>query len=365
MAFCAPKITRLTLKRFRSIREDSFDLANPLFLVGKNGAGKSNVIDALSFLSECMSQPLQSVFDKRGGIEAVCYRAKYPGYYGDFSLAVDFEMGGDGGPKGRYSFDIKQLPNHGFEVIEEALDLEGMSYLRIYDGFVTPPSIPGLNPLLDSQGLALPLLGGAREIAPVLKAFSSIRIYSIQPAQVRELQDPDVGASLRPDGSNVASVLQRMAKENKSDLHRLCEILSTIVPGTINVSPVKHGKKISLEFTQDWGGGKRAKFEAFAMSDGTLRALGILAAIWQKPRPALIVVEEPEATLHPHALGAILDVIRIASTETQVVVTTHSPELLEAKWIKAQNLRIVEWARGVTRVLPFGDKRRSKPSGGI
>jgi predicted ATPase len=53
-------------------------------------------------------------------------------------------------------------------------------------------------------------------------------------------------------------------------------------------------------------------------------------------------------------LGAILDVIRMAAAETQVLVTTHSPELLEAKWIQARNLRVVQWAGGVTRVLPLG-----------
>jgi predicted ATPase len=353
MAFCAPKITRLTLANFRSIRDDAFDLANPLFLVGKNGAGKSNVIDAFSFLSDCMSQPLQSVFDKRGGIEAVRYRAGSRGQQGHFWLGFDFDFSADGGPKGVYLFGIKARPNHGFKVIRENLaTLSGDFFERNGTKFAT--TIPGLNPSLDPQGLALPLLGGAAEFAPILKAIASIRIYSIQPAQVRELQDPEAGLSLKPDGSNAASVLQRMARENKGDFHRLCEILATIVPGTTKVSPVKHGKKISLEFSQDWGGGKKAKFEAFAMSDGTLRALGILAAIWQKPRPALIVIKEPEATLHPHALGAILDVIRIASEETQVVVTTHSPELLEAKWIEAQNLRVVQWSAGVTRVLPLG-----------
>jgi predicted ATPase len=352
MAFCAPKITRLKLKRFRSIRDDSFDLSNPLFLVGKNGAGKSNVIDAFSFLSECTSQPLQSVFDKRGGIDAVRYRAGSRGQPGNFGLNGEFDFTGDGGAKGSYSFEIKARPNHGFEVNREIFLIPGAFFDRYEETFLT--LMPGLNPSLDPQGLALPLLGGAKEFALVLKAMASIRIYSIQPAQVRELQDPEVGLSLKPDGSNVSSVLQRMAKENKGDFHRLCEILSTIVPGTTKVSPVKHGKKISLEFLQDWGGGKKAKFEAFAMSDGTLRALGILAAIWLKPRPALIVVEEPEATLHPHALGAILDVIRIASAETQVVVTTHSPELLDAKWIEARNLRIVQWADGMTRVLHLG-----------
>lgn len=353
MAFCAPKITRLTLKCFRSIREDAFDLSNPLFLVGKNGAGKSNVIDAFSFLSDCMSQPLQSVFDKRGGIEAVRYRAGSRGQPGIFGLLVEFDFAGEGGSKGAYGFEIKARPNHGFEVIREVLNAKPAgSFDRDKGKFWTV--IPGMDPFFDPQALALPLLGGAANFAPILKAIASIRIYSIQPAQVRELQDPEVGLSLKPDGSNAASVLQRMAKEHKGDFHRLCEILTTIVPGTTKVSSVKHGKKISLEFTQDWGGGKKAKFEAFAMSDGTLRALGILAAIWQKPHPALIVIEEPEATLHPHALGAILDVIRMASAETQVVVTTHSPELLEAKWIEARNLRVVQWSAGATRVLPLG-----------
>jgi len=61
----------------------------------------------------------------------------------------------------------------------------------------------------------------------------------------------------------------------------------------------KHGKNLSLEFTQEWGKKKRLKFEGFSMSDGTLRAIGLLAAVFQRPVPSLIAVEEPEATIHP------------------------------------------------------------------
>jgi predicted ATPase len=151
-------------------------------------------------------------------------------------------------------------------------------------------------------------------------------------------------------------VLQALARKYGSDLGRLCEILETIIPGTMNVRPVKHGKKLSLEFTQQWGEGKgkQIKFEAFVMSDGTLRALGILGALFQKPVPTLIAIEEPESTIHPEALGTILDVIRMASATTQIVATTHSPELLDADWIEPENIRIVTWGEGVTRVLPLG-----------
>ena len=92
------------------------------------------------------------------------------------------------------------------------------------------------------------------------------------------------------------------------------------------------------------------KFEAFSMSDGTLRVLGLITAVFQRPSPSLLVIEEPEASIHPGALGSILDVLRLASHSMQVVVTTHSPDILDAKWIDDRHLRILSWERGFTRI---------------
>ena len=86
------------------------------------------------------------------------------------------------------------------------------------------------------------------------------------------------------------------------------------------------------------------------MSDGTLRVLGLITAVFQRPAPSLLVIEEPEASMHPGALGSILDVLRLASRSMQVVVTTHSPDILDAKWIEARNLRILSWENGATRI---------------
>lgn len=86
------------------------------------------------------------------------------------------------------------------------------------------------------------------------------------------------------------------------------------------------------------------------MSDGTLRALGLLAAVFQRPAPSLLVIEEPEATIHPEALGSILDVLRHAGRFMQVLVTTHSPDVLDAKWIADRHLRIVNCDKGATRI---------------
>jgi len=81
-------------------------------------------------------------------------------------------------------------------------------------------------------------------------------------------------------------------------------------------------------------------------------------AVFQKPSPSILVIEEPEATIHPGALGAVLDLIRKAAKTMQVVVTTHSPELLDAKWITDANLRIVSWQEGASHLLPPSEATR-------
>ena len=86
--------------------------------------------------------------------------------------------------------------------------------------------------------------------------------------------------------------------------------------------------------------------------------MGLLTAVYQQPPPSLIVLEEPEATIHPGALPAVLDLIRHACRFMQVVVTTHSPEALDAEWIEGRHLRVVTWEEGATRVAPVAEGTR-------
>jgi predicted ATPase len=122
------------------------------------------------------------------------------------------------------------------------------------------------------------------------------------------------------------------------------------VPHTVKVNSNRRGNKLALEFVQDWGRSKPVKLEAFGMSDGTLRALGLLVAVFQRPVPSVLVIEEPDATMHPGALGAVLDLLRHAGRSAQVIVTTHNLEVLDAKWIRKRHLRMMTWDAGVSRV---------------
>ena len=196
-------------------------------------------------------------------------------------------------------------------------------------------------------------MAGEAWFAPVLRTLSAMLTYAIDPGKLREMQDPDSGLSLKSDGSNAAGVLEEIRRQAPEDITRIGELLASIVPDMTHVGPIKHGNKLSLEFTQEQGDRKRLKFEAITMSDGTLRSLGLLTAVFQRPTPTLIVIEEPEITMHLGALGAILYLILHAARSMQVIVTTHSPDVLDAKWLQDHHIRIVNWHEGATRLTPL------------
>ncbi len=350
-----PTIRQLVLKRFRSIPSERITFDNPTIFVGRNGSGKSNLVSAFSFLAEAMASPLQAVFDKAGGISTVRNRTSGQSYPPNLGLRVDFGRINGKTASGFYAFEVKALPNYGFSVVREQCSLVFDAGTRSWFdrvGTKFTSNVGGVRPALDPASLSLPLVGGEAKFAPVLRTLAAMRVYSIEPSKLREMQEPDSGASLKSDGGNVTSVLKEIERQSKGDFRRISDILATIVPNTKRVAVMKHGKNLSLQFTQEWGEKKRLTFDGFSMSDGTLRAIGLLAAVFQRPVPSLIAVEEPEATIHPGALESVLDLLSHAAKHMQVIITTHSPELLDAKWITDRHLRIVEWTEGATRVAP-------------
>ena len=90
------------------------------------------------------------------------------------------------------------------------------------------------------------------------------------------------------------------------------------------------------------------------MSDGTMRALGILVAVAQlagkKDRVRFVGIEEPETALHPAAAGALVGALREASLRTQIAVTTHSPELLDDLDLEQDTIVVVQSREGKTEL---------------
>ena len=344
----------LALKRFRSVQAGTLRFDNPTFIVGQNGSGKSNFVDAFAFLSEAMTSPLTAVFDRRGGIEAVRNRPAARSRPTNLGLAVQLTGSDDKDISARYAFELRARSGYGFEVAREQCEVRSSNGDRhwFHRSKIFLSSVDSLQPAPEPNALVLPLVGGDARFAGVASFLSEMRTYRIEPVALREMQDPDAGTRLRSDGANTASVLRHIQRKNPEDFQRLCQLLESIVPTTEGVKPKKHGNKLALEFTQRWTPKKAVRFQGFNMSDGTLRALGLLTATFQRPAPTVLAIEEPEATIHAGALGVILDILRHASRSTQLVVTTHSPDILDAKWIQARNLWLIQWSAGITRIAP-------------
>ena len=364
-----PILRRLVLHRFRSISMERVKFDNPTFLVGQNGSGKSNFVDAFALLAEAMASPLHAILEHRGGFPTVAHRSSARGRPSNLGLSVMLENLDGDTPQARYGFELRALKGYGFEIVREQCVVQRSDGSRDwFDRFTSPKhsvtswksSLNSLKPVMEPNTLALPLVGGDARFQAVSRFLSDMHVYRIDPATLRTIQDPDGGVRLRSDGGNTASVLREIQREYPDALKQILELLESIVPGTVGVQPKKYGNKaMTLEFTQNWEQAKPVKFEALNMSDGTLRALGLLVAIFQRPTPSLLVIEEPESTIHPGALGSILDALRHAARFMQVVVTTHSPDILDAKWIEDRHLRIANWEKGATRISRVSPAARS------
>ena len=136
---------------------------------------------------------------------------------------------------------------------------------------------------------------------------------------------------------------------------RVLEFLRLVVPGIIDVQSKALGPKETLEFTESTTPDERSRrFLASSMSDGTLRALGVIVALFQHPGGGrtipVVGIEEPEMALHPAAAGVLFDCLREASLSRQVLVTSHSPDLLDRSDIPVESILAVSAEDGKTFV---------------
>jgi predicted ATPase len=358
-------LTRVALKNYKSLAACDVELGPLTFLVGPNGAGKSNFLDALRFVADSLRTSLEHSLRERGGINEV--RRRSGGHPNHFGLRLWFSL--PSGEAGHYAFRVGARPQGGFEVQDEeckvhpAEALGEVQYFKVRSGNVVESTQPGPVAVLDR--LYLVSASGLTAFRPVYEAFSRMGFYSLNPDRLRDLQSPDAGELLARDGSNITSVLAQLKKNNPDRKLRIEEYLSKVVPGVHGVDVKVVGPKETLEFRQQVAGSKDPwRFLAASMSDGTVRALGILVALFQSgngagPRVPLVGIEEPEIALHPAAAGLLLDGLREASRTTQVVVTSHSPDLLDDEKLDARSILAVYAAGGSTHIAPVDEAGRT------
>ena len=364
-------ITRVVLKNYKSIAACDVRLGPLTFLVGRNGAGKSNFLDALRFVADALNSELGHAIRDRGGIKDVRRRSR--GHPNHFSIRLEFVL--PKGLTGHYAFrigtrrrDDRTRNKYGeYRVQTEECKLQSNElftpevYFRVDEGTVTDTSVE-VAPAAATDRLYLVNASGLPEFRPIYDAFSRMGFYNLNPDIIRDLQAPDPRDVLTRDGGNLTSVFAQLPPTVRENIE---EYLAAVVPGVHKVRIKEFGPKETLEFRQDVAGDKHTwRFDANNMSDGTLRALGILVALFQgdhdtQKRVPFVGIEEPEIALHPAAAGVLLDALRDAAEKTQVIVTSHSPDLLDDKHLNVNSILAVEANEGKTRIAPIDEASRS------
>ena len=338
-------LRRLTVSNYRCLGESvGVEFGALTVLVGRNAAGKSSILDALSFVADALALGLPAAIQMRRGIQALrrTVGRVRGGRTKDIGVALELEL-----PDGPVTYAFKISTDDDYRVKEETVTVAGL------DGFdrAVGRYPGGLMPRSDPRNLVLPALAGDARFVPLTDELKRIAVYSVYPDALRRPQEFDAARPMDRHGSNWASILQDEANaEWQPDLVACLERLTGDV-SDVRVAAV--GGFLAVQFQHrghDW-------FDAKQESDGTLRMAGIITALRQRPTPTVVCIEEPELTIHPGAFGLLMDFVRETAASTQVVLTSHSPDLLDL--VDADSLRLVVPGPDGTEVRYLGDADKS------
>src|SRR4051812_20775417 len=204
-------LTRVVLRNYKSIGSCDVRLHPLTYLIGANGSGKSNFLDALHLVRDALVGSLDNALSERGGLAEV--RRRSSGHPTHFGIRLEFRLPGSGTP-GHFAFVVGALKNGGYEVQNEECAIGGKGkgpFYSIERGQLKSSS-EGTFPAVTADRLALVAVSGMAAFRPVFDALVSMGFYSLNPKLMRDLQKPQDGRLLKPVGENIASVIGHLEK---------------------------------------------------------------------------------------------------------------------------------------------------------
>ncbi|MFO0837674.1 MAG: AAA family ATPase [Phycisphaerae bacterium] len=357
-------IERLALRQFKSVENCEIELAPITLLVGRNGVGKSNIVDALRFVADALRDTLEYAIRERGGIDQV-RRKSLGGRPTNPGVSLDLRLKPNRTAK--YEFRVAAVQGRGFRVdlewceVKDSRGARVQSFRRMRDElsewtpkFAQPP--------VTSDRLFLVNASGEPEFRAVYDTLTRMTFHNLNPDVMKYPQRPEPGELLAHDGRNLASVVKQLQASAADRLERVCQYLHAIGVPITRVSHKHAGALETIEVAQERSvpkGQRNANFDAIALSDGTIRALGILVSLFAAKTngtggPSLIGIEEPETALHPAAAGALMEALSEGAERTQLIITCHSPDLLDHEAVLPEMIRPVLLENGRTVVGELG-----------
>ncbi|WP_436493416.1 AAA family ATPase [Actinokineospora sp. HUAS TT18] len=365
-----PYLLRLHVRNFRSLRSVDLELGALNVLVGPNGAGKSNLLDVISFLGDSVRQDIGPAISKRGGINRVRFRGQ--GRSGAVLITVETAVTKHSSPKAsdQYTLSFYPMPRK-----------DGSFYLRRREEFLfkrTPgrgrritisggdisvlddnekPSLRQNTLRSDSLGLStLPKLGvgsGGEQVNEIAELFASFRVFDVNVERARQPSSVVADMHINDDASNLAAFLYYLQHWHAPVFDELVEDARFFIPGLKAIEFSEIGGAGPATVVRIAEQGLRAPTDLADMSYGSIRALALLALLYDPEPPQLTCIEEIDHGLHPHVLDRLVELLRRASKRTQLLIATHSPPLVNR--LNADELIICERQDDASSLIPATD----------
>ncbi|MGY2400280.1 AAA family ATPase [Pseudomonas sp. SDO5271_S396] len=371
----------LAVANYRSINKLVVPLGRLNLITGPNGSGKSNLYRALRLLAETAQGGVINALAREGGLDSTFWagpesisrrmrNGEVPiestvrrgvkrlrlGFAGDdFSYAISLGL-----PEKTLSFfsldpEVKKeciWAGHTYRPASLLVQRSG-PMVRARDGRnwdVLAQHTPNYHSLFDQVGS----LRGSPEVLMLRESIRGWRFYDHFRSDVdAPVRQPQLGTRtpvLHHDGRDLAAALQTIREIG--DPEALQRAVSDAFPGArLNIQPLQGGR-FAIEFFQE---GLLRPLSAAELSDGTLRYLLLIAALLTPRPPTMMVLNEPETSLHPDLLPALARLIIQASMQCQVWVVSHASRLIAALQQDEEcNSIVLEKVLGETQVVGQG-----------
>ncbi len=337
------RIRKLSIDGFRSLKNIVWRPGGLNVLIGPNGSGKSNMVKALDLLSSSAPGNLYETLVGMGGVSPLLW----DGQVDVICWKVTLDLGGE---ILDYGFSLKYRPKTGTffladESLKRAQDHAEMLPPDLLEASRRPPVDlrPGMSGFdndpghLDSFSHVETILSqiapsaGHTGAATLKHWLRGVTIHHDMPyGEAADLRRPTVSRiekNVRPDGKNLAAVLHTLYSSNLEFREDFDMAMQAAFDNEFHelVFPPAEDQRIQMRLR--WKSLRRTQ-SMDDLSDGTIRYLLILAILANPAPPPVLVIDEPETGLHPAMLPMVAEYAYSASTKCQVVLSTHSAELL-------------------------------------
>jgi predicted ATPase len=329
MSIC---LKQISIEGFKSIRKlDSFELGNLTVLIGANGAGKSNFISLFRALSHIMSAGLQNHVATTGRAHSWLFDGPETTSALSASLCMETEKGSN-----EYQFGLEYGAG-------DSLFFEKERYRYLPRGCKDPGPKTTLggghleSKLRDLAESGEPTPGAIRSIVQkfIVHQFHNTS-YTSRMKQPWLLSD---ARRLKEDGANLAPFLLRLRDEQPPYYARIVRTIRQSIPFFADFELQPSNGDVLLDWHEK---GTDRVFSAHQASDGMLRFFALVALLLQPAAdlPKVLILDEPELGLHPHAIATIASLIKAASENIQILLATQSVTLLNE--FEANHVVVVE-----------------------